>query len=119
MIDSERKDFVWRAVRISFYSFIGFYIIAIITAVLVWKFANDVALVIFPVSFWLTFLVLFFNFITSIVHLKKYKEKRFAITSLVISSLFLLSMLAFFLMGLLIGPFFPPIGPFYSPILID
>ncbi len=99
MVESDKKDFVWKAVRISFYSFIALFVILIITLVLAFEFENDIFLVIYLVAFGLIFLVLVFNFITSIIHLTKHKEKGFAITSLVISVLFVFIMLISFLIG--------------------
>jgi hypothetical protein len=100
-VKEDKKDFVWKAVRLSFYAFIALFVVAIVTAIFAFEFESDVSLVIYLVAFWLIFLVLIFNFITSIIHLTKHKEKGFAITSLVISSLFVFIMLISFLIGAL------------------
>ena len=85
----EKKDFIWFGLRISFF-----------VMALIWLgesifLPNDIA----PEDYWTGFMVVvsliftisaIFTFVTSIVHLVKYKEKAFAITSLVISSILVL-----------------------------
>src|SRR3989344_3135026 len=100
MSESDKKDFVWKAVRISFYVFVVLFVIMIISLILAVYLENfDTGFIIYLVSFWLAFIALIFNFITAIIHLTKHKEKGFAITSLVISSIFLLLGLISFIAG--------------------
>lgn len=100
MVEKEdKKDFVWKAVRLSFWIFIGLFVLTIITAIFAFEFENNAALVIYLVCSWLIFIALIFNFITSIIHLTKHKDKGFAITSLVISSLFILMGFLFMVIG--------------------
>jgi hypothetical protein len=97
---SDKKDFIWKAVRFGFWIFIGLFILVIISAVLGFEFENDIAMRIYLIGFWLIFITLIFNLITSIIHLTKYKDKGIAITSLVISSFFiLLGLLAMILLS--------------------
>lgn len=93
-----KKDFVWIGLRVSFWIMILIWVGEIIFL------PNDFP----PEAHWLGFMAIisllytvsiFFTFVVSIVHLVKYKEKAFAIVSLVISSIQGL----IFLIGFLIG----------------
>jgi len=83
------RNFIWYATRISFW-----------VMALLW-----VIIAVLPehqglwISDWIFIVSIPFTFVTSIIHLVKYKEKAFAITSLVISSLGLL----FVLIGMIAG----------------
>lgn len=89
----ENRGFVWKAVRIGFYSLIVLFILAVITTImtigsigidvpLVWNIALLSIILIIPVSI--------FNAITSVIHLTKYKDKALAVTSLIVSTLVIL-----------------------------
>jgi len=80
---------VWTWLRISFYTMVGFYFLILISPVYE-------ELTILDLTFTLA---LFSTFVLSIIHLVKYEKKGFAITSLVISSIFLF----IFLIGVMIG----------------
>jgi hypothetical protein len=83
----KERGLVWESLRVSFWAMIGFWIFFMIAPF------SDFLLG----TMWMG--VTLFNFIISIIHLTEYKEKRFAITSLVFSSIFLF----FFLLGALIS----------------
>ena len=95
----EKKKFVWKSLRISFWIMVGLgvlfmilpYIISSSSFNRVWSFLS----IIWVIS-------VLFTFVISIIHLTKYKEKGLAVTSLVISSLFVLIFLILFLMGIMV-----------------
>ncbi|MBS3079057.1 hypothetical protein J4218_02975 [Candidatus Pacearchaeota archaeon] len=91
-----RRDFIWDSVRISFYLMIGFWIIFTMLDTMILK--KNPGLLIILLSF-LWVIITIFNFVTSIIHLTKYRQRTFAIVSLVFSSIFLL----LFLIGIGIG----------------
>lgn len=79
----KEEQFIWYGTRISFYLMLFFDFLIAVTE-------SEEALG------WMSIIFLgltIFCFVTSIIHLTKYKEKKLAIVSLVISSLFLLIML--------------------------
>lgn len=100
MVDSNKKDFVWKFTRISFYVYIILSVITLITLILTISAGDsEVGIIIYLVLFWLVFITLVSNLISSIVHLTKHKEKGFAITSLGVSSILLLLGLIFLILG--------------------
>jgi len=80
---------VWNYVRYSFGAIIACWVASIIYEELVYNTFFD--------FFW--FAAVIFNFVNCIRHLGKYKQKTFAITSLVISSFLLLLMFIGFIVG--------------------
>jgi len=84
-----KKDYVWYGTRIGFYFLIAYLLLSSIFDSL---YENEVLAMILTYA-------LISTFVTSIVHLTKYKNKSFAIIALVISSLGLI----FFSMGFIIG----------------
>ena len=92
----ENKDnlTVWKSMRISFWLLCLFFIINIFIVDI-----NEIGYTIFAFLFVADII---WCFVTSILHLKRYKEKGFAITSLVISSM----MVSIILLGMFIGLFF-------------
>lgn len=89
----EGKGRIWGHVRISFGFMVGMYILSFV-------FTSWAEQFWFAVS-WIAMTI--FNFVNSIRHLRKYKEKVFAITSLVISSIFLLLMALGFMFGIIMA----------------
>ena len=94
----EEDKKVWIMLRISFWAMVGFTILIYIFPIL-W----------YSTPIYLTYYVLFiigsiiFTFVTSLIHLRRYKQKGFAITALVISSLYLLYNLFFIFMGMVMA----------------
>lgn len=82
----ERSLFVWHSLRICFWVLVGVWFLATITEVPI---LISMVLAISLIS----------TFVLSIIHLVKYEEKAFAVTSLCISSFGMF----FFLIGLLEG----------------
>lgn len=98
MPKKEDKNFVWKSLRISFWTMVGLWVISMflgfVSSSVNW----------FWISLSLIWLVsVIYTFVLSIIHLNKYKEKGFAITSLVISSLFIILNIVSFFVGLLSG----------------
>ena len=93
MKEEKQDKRIWGHVRISFWLMIGLWGVSIIF--------ESLALSLFFSLTWIATII--FNFVNSIRHLRKYKEKGFAITSLVISSIFLLLVIAGFCLGILLG----------------
>ena len=113
VVKKNKKDFVWKATRISFYTCIG--LTSILFSWIIVFFAFEIKTDVPAIIIILLILVaLIFNIITSIIHLTKYKEKSFPITSLILSSLFLLSMLI-----PMFSPFFTKIGFECGVIIVD
>jgi|WetSurMetagenome_2_1015567.scaffolds.fasta_scaffold666883_2 hypothetical protein len=90
--DKAKKNFVWYALRIGFYtmiiSAIIYFLVKPATIVLGESHLS-------PFAFYLLVSYLFiasafFTFVISIIHLKKYKEKALAIVSLVLSAIIVL-----------------------------
>lgn len=78
----KKKHFVWNSLRVSFWAFIVLWVLAIILNL---SFESERELIF---AFLLIALTIFV-FIISIIHLTRYKEKTFAVVSLVISSIVL------------------------------
>jgi len=95
----QSKGVVWYGLRISFWTMVllwlGFAIISP-TAEEYWQGGTILFTLIWCGSG-------IFCFVTSIIHLTKYKKKAFAITSLVLSSYFILTFIIGLLFGLLVG----------------
>jgi hypothetical protein len=94
-----KKTFVWKSLRISFWVMIGLYIASLILNRFIPNATNLVTST-SPMLLWILIIIglvqgiaIIFTFVTSIIHLRKYKEKTFAIVALVLSSLSLLSLL--------------------------
>ncbi len=77
MNEKEKKDFILRSLRISFI------VMLILSGITGQIGPNLILVVLFIIS-------LFFTFIISIVHLRKYKKKTFPIITLIISSIFII-----------------------------
>ncbi|HTZ41768.1 MAG TPA: hypothetical protein VMC07_00990 [Candidatus Omnitrophota bacterium] len=100
--ESYKQSFIWMGLRIGFWTLIGLYVISLAISFIYPKMSlsnNTLLLIIGGIQT----LAVFFTFVVSIIHLKKYKNKAFAIVALVISSLFILIFLLSFLGGLLIA----------------
>jgi len=104
-IKEPKKAFIWYALRISFYIMIGIWIVA---SILNLDYTTSLELI-----FGFLFVTItIFTFVISIIHLTKYKNKAFAVVSLVISSI----VLVLFLYGVLMA-FISPINT--SGIIFD
>jgi len=93
----EKKGFVWKSLRISFWVMIVSLIFGLITFGLLGHLHIDgvrlIVLIVETVS-------LIFTFIISIVHLKKYKERKLAVIALIVSSIIVFLSLVLFLIFL-------------------
>lgn len=87
----KKKSFVWYSLRISFWIMIGFWILSIIF--------EELSLIYALSIIWIGIVI--FNFVVSIIHLVKYKNKAFAILSLVLSSVMILLFIIGFMYGFL------------------
>jgi len=85
----QQNQFVWLSLRISFWIMIFLWGLATVLPEHEGLYFQD----------WLFIIAIIFNFVVSIIHLVKFKEKALAITSLVISSI---GVFLFFI-GFLIG----------------
>ena len=91
--------FIWNSLRVSFYTMITIHILLIVS-VPEDSFTNSevtigeslVSLIWIASGFW--------TFVVSIIHLTKFKEKGLAITSLVLSSLYVMMFLAGITLGI-------------------
>lgn len=85
MVKKEKKGFVWKSLRISFWIMVTNLVIgSLFSQNEYWiVFMEDIMALILSCT-------VIFTFVVSIIHLVKHKKKAFAITSLVISSIFLL-----------------------------
>lgn len=88
---SRESNFLWYATRISFY-----------TMIFLWGFVTYTKDYVSFISL-LYIVSIFFSFVTSIIHLTKFKEKGLAITSLVISSYGVLAFTIGFIISLIVG----------------
>ena len=84
-----KKDFVWSGLRISFWIMICLWLLSFIMELIGGNFYYSDS------SFWvglsvIWFFSVIFTFVISIIHLNRYKEKGFAVTALVISSILIL-----------------------------
>jgi hypothetical protein len=91
----KNKGFIWRSLRISFWVMVGTFLLSF------WSESFPTFLIYFVNI--ICYLSILFTFVVSIIHLTKYKEKRFAIVSLVVSSLIIL--LFFFSITILIAQY--------------
>ena len=91
----EKKGYVWVSLRWTFYLT---FVLNLLMSV-----GQDSENSIFWILFFMSLYTIVNTFVCSIVHLTKYKQKGFAITALVISSIWVLMLLGGFLMGFLIG----------------
>jgi hypothetical protein len=93
MDKKEGKLFIWKGLRVSFWVMIGVWVISLVYGFVspngLSTLSTSAALVLSLISL-LWFLDTIFTFVVSIIHLTKYKEKAFAVTSLVFSSLLML-----------------------------
>lgn len=83
----KRKEFLWISLRTSFYSMIVLFLVFTVlrnTHVLIGYFGLILDLVFF--------VSIFYTFVSSILHLNEYKEKTFAVITLIISTLLLLGL---------------------------
>jgi hypothetical protein len=80
---ADKKGFVWRGLRVSF-------VLMILVIVLRSLFLFIISGVIVDIMSGLVELFILTTLIMGIIHLKIYKEKRFAITSIVVSGFFIL-----------------------------
>jgi len=92
------KRFIWKYMRISFWAMIIIFIIFVL--------AGEKTIVNEPIemllsSVWIVAVI--FCFVTSIIHLKEHKQKAFAVTALVFSSLLLLLAIFSLIVGILLG----------------
>jgi len=88
-----KKSYVWYSVRIGFYFLIAYFALGLV-------FEDFLLKLVDYMFFSLLFTYLLINtFVTSIIHLTKYKEKGIAVASLVLSSILLLA----FIYGLFLG----------------
>ena len=98
IITKPKKGFIWYSLRASFWLIALIWIFFVLTDKLFLSTGLDQAL--FSLILLLIWIVLiFFNFVVSIIHLTKYKEKAFAIVSLVFSSLLMLLFFVGFILG--------------------
>jgi hypothetical protein len=83
----EKRGFVWYALRAGFFTMIASFALYYITSPkTMWDIEDkSVGIYAFKIFFYLFLISMLFTFIASIIHLKKYKEKIFAIISLVLS----------------------------------
>jgi len=88
---------VWNMLRIGFWSMIGLVIIMYL------PFIYLLNIIAYLAYFFIACGSVIFTFVMSIIHLKQYKQKAFAITSLIISSIFLSFGFLFFMIGVLQG----------------
>lgn len=95
-IKKHNKDFVWIGLRVSFWIMVGIWILSVILDL-----PYDGILGGLIGILWVT--VSIFTFVVSIIHLVKYKQKAFAIVSLIISSILNLLFLIGFIMGIIEG----------------
>lgn len=80
--NKKNKEFVWKGLRIGFWTMVVTFLISFFSAKMPLWLANAVSII--------CYISILFTFIISIIHLTKYKEKTFAIITLVISSLIIL-----------------------------
>ena len=85
----DKKYFVWNGLRISFWLMFALWILYAI----ILKNTDDLIIG----SLWVASIIS--TFVFSIIHLVKYRQKTFAITSLCVSSVWLF----FFLIGIIVG----------------
>lgn len=81
-----QNKFIWYLARISFYSMVAIWILALLF------FAYTSNNIIITSFFVLLLLSIILTFILSIIHLTKYQKKGFAVTSLIISSIGVIQM---------------------------
>lgn len=88
---SYKKDFLWRGLRISFILMIVSSVILISGILFLDTFfiANNIAIIL-SISFYTTLTFIIITSLASVSHLIKYKQKTFAIISLIMSFLFIL-----------------------------
>ncbi len=94
------KSFIWRGLRISFWVMVGLWVVSIILGIAKSSLSTSAVGIILGIIF---FISIIFTFVVSIIHLIKYKQKGFAITALVISSVSILFELLSMIIALLIG----------------
>ena len=92
IINEDKVDHVWRAIRLSFFAFV--ILSLVIGIILIYVLRHKAEIVILSMLLFLLLVVSIFNSINSIVHIIKQKNKRFAILSLVLSSLFIVLVLS-------------------------
>jgi hypothetical protein len=95
-----KRTFVWKSLRISFWTMIGSWVLSTILGLVSPSFALGTVGILIGI---ISTISVFFTFVVSIIHLTKFKQKRLAIFALVISSILLLLILFTFLIGLLWG----------------
>ena len=95
-----KKGLIWYGVRASLFLSIAIWIIFII---LQYSGNGESTGAVITLLSLLWFAAIIFNFVTSIIHLVRYKQKAFAITSLVISSILLLLFTIGFIIGVIAG----------------
>lgn len=81
----KNNQFVWKGLRIGFWIMVATFLISLASNYLPTWFINTISII--------CYIAILFVFVVSIIHLTKYKEKAFAITALVISSLIILTLL--------------------------
>lgn len=93
---SKNHNFVFYSLRISFYYLVIMWILFAVFDVDMWEGTNAIITLLWFISgIW--------TFVVSIIHLNVFKQKAFAITALVISSIFLLESIIGFVIGFMIG----------------
>jgi hypothetical protein len=96
----KKKDFVWQGLRIGFWTMISLRIFEVIFSNSIDKaISNGNLILVIPLTI-LEIGIIMFVIINSILHLTKYKNKTFAIMTLIISILFLLGTVAMFFYNL-------------------
>lgn len=80
----KHNEFVWKSLRIAFWIMIGTFLISLASDYMATWLINIISVT--------CYISIIFVFIVSIIHLTKYKEKGFAVTALVISSLIIFAL---------------------------
>ena len=93
---AKRRDMIWYGLRFSFWLMIALFVISIF----LYDNPEDPTTIIFGL---LQSIIIIYVFVTSIIHLKRYRRKGFAITSLILSSILVLIILVAFIVGVVLS----------------
>lgn len=86
--NQQRRDFIWYSLRVSFFIMLGLWFVSVIYNLVAKGQQSISPFLIFLSLLWMVSIL--FTFIVSIIHLGKYKEKAFAIISLIVSLVIIL-----------------------------
>ena len=89
----QQKDFCWHGTRWGFWTATVLFVVSIILAISIAMNPTLSMTLALTSSLWALSISLFFVMIVSIIHLNKHKQKGFAITALILSSLLLILIL--------------------------